>query len=425
VPAENLIMTSHLTASIGCAQGAALLLAAIALGPSHASAQSNASAQLTQSPLRSAGVLHLASGTWTRSTPSSALGPDVLFNNDAHPAYFMSMPEQMAITNEGRLPSTDSEGTADAYAINAISIAYCSGQTSPLTATLQWYENYAPCTDPTANPSLVQTLVASGLPTTSTASVQSCWLLTIDLTGSTLEFELGADGNDGSFDNDPALDSFGWTVEFSGHGTDFLTGAIVAGDPATAAFGAGTKAVWGFGPGPGTGLGEQDGFWIQDTILPTACYDLGGYPATPWAGMYCQLFGGDVTGDLSTHYNCTTTSNSTGNPAHLMITGSDSLADNNFVITAAPVPNQPGIFFYGTTQINFPFGNGFRCAGGALQRLGITFASGNVLTREASAELIAFGSAGLTRNFQAWYRDPAGGGLSFNFSDAASITIQP
>ena len=402
-----------------------LLLLSMTLGAVGARAQSTTRPQPVQAPLRSAGILHLATGSWTRAATGSAFGPDVLYNNEAAPLYFTSMREPLAITDEGRLPGTHSEGSADAYQIDAIRMAYCSGQTALLTATLEWYEGYAPCSDPSSNPSLVRTLVASGLPSTPIAGVQSCWLLTIDLTGSTLAFPLGADGADGNFDNDSSLDSFGWTLAFSGQGADPFTGSILAGDPNSASFGSGTKSGWGFPTGVGTGLGQEDHFWVEDVVVPSGCYDLGGYPASPWAGLYCRLFGTDVSDDLSTHYPCAATLNSTGSPAHLSVTGSASVADANFVLGAEPVPNQPGIFYYGTTQISVPFGNGVRCVGGSVQRLGISFASGNRLTRQASAELILYGAVGLTRHFQAWFRDPQGGGLSFNFSDASTITILP
>ena len=73
-----------------------------------------------------------------------------------------------------------------------------------------------------------------------------------------------------------------------------------------------------------------------------------------------------------------------------------------------------------------PFGDGLRCAGGDLKRLGV---------RQSNAQgaatwgpnLNATWSAGDTRHFQTWYRDPLAGpcGTGFNLSHAVSVTFAP
>src|SRR5690606_34427 len=71
--------------------------------------------------------------------------------------------------------------------------------------------------------------------------------------------------------------------------------------------------------------------------------------------------------------------NSIGNGAALTASGSASLSSADLVLEAAGlVPGQPGLYFQGTTRVNsglgIVFGDGLRCAGGAVTRLGIVLA---------------------------------------------------
>jgi hypothetical protein len=66
---------------------------------------------------------------------------------------------------------------------------------------------------------------------------------------------------------------------------------------------------------------------------------------------------------------CTSTVNSTGGAALLSGNGSPSIAENNLTLTAAPVPNQTFIFFFGPNQIQILFGNGWQCVGGGITRI--------------------------------------------------------
>ena len=97
-------------------------------------------------------------------------------------------------------------------------------------------------------------------------------------------------------------------------------------------------------------------------------------------------------------------------------------------LAAAPVPNQPGLFFHAMNQIQLPFGNGFLCASGGTVRGEVLNASGNVATytydnSDAKHRLGAY--IGSTRHFQYWFRDSMGGGALFNTSNAISITVFP
>jgi len=91
--------------------------------------------------------------------------------------------------------------------------------------------------------------------------------------------------------------------------------------------------------------------------------------------------------------------------------------------------NQPGVFFHGPTQIQTPFGDGFRCVGGNVIRLWpptMSNGSGTILLNFDNTGPGGVGVLpGATRHFQCWYRDPAGGTAGFNLSDGLSITFGP
>lgn len=138
-------------------------------------------------------------------------------------------------------------------------------------------------------------------------------------------------------------------------------------------------------------------------------------------------------GGIGTPY-CTATPNSSGSAAAMSAAGSDSVAANNLVLVAQPVPaNQNGLFYYGPEAGLAPFGNGFRCVNPGstgFARLAIESASsGGVLSHSldntAPPTATTLITAGSTWFFQAWFRDPAAGGAFFNLSDGLEITFQP
>jgi hypothetical protein len=137
-----------------------------------------------------------------------------------------------------------------------------------------------------------------------------------------------------------------------------------------------------------------------------------------------------VLPDIGANY-CMSTPNSSGFPALIYATGSESIAANNLTLVSGPMDaGQPGLFYYGPNEVQVPFGNGFRCVGGSVFRLfpfAVSSAAGILSYPLNHAALSPAGqiSAGQTVKFQAWFRDPAGGGAGFDLSDGLSVTFAP
>jgi hypothetical protein len=119
--------------------------------------------------------------------------------------------------------------------------------------------------------------------------------------------------------------------------------------------------------------------------------------------------------------------------ATLRGSGSNSVGAGDLVLEAAGlVPGQPGLFFQGDNAINggagAPFGDGLRCAGMNVARLEVRNASAS---GEASTTVNVGASGGVSsgdqKQYQYWYRDPAGSpcGSSFNLTNGYEIDWMP
>ncbi len=134
--------------------------------------------------------------------------------------------------------------------------------------------------------------------------------------------------------------------------------------------------------------------------------------------------------DSCTNY-CASTPNSSGFAAEMATVGWESIEAGFLTVVAEPVPaNQFGLFFFGPNQTQVPFGNGLRCvaAGGqGLFRLPVVKSdSSGRLSHDVDFQSPPVASTllpGTTWNFQAWFRDPAGGGAGFDSSDGLTITF--
>jgi len=127
---------------------------------------------------------------------------------------------------------------------------------------------------------------------------------------------------------------------------------------------------------------------------------------------------------------CVGSPNSVGPGAQLVALGSDVVASNDFRLRSEGLPaGVPGIHFFGPIQVQFPFGDGFRCVGGATSRIQpVNHADGaGVMDRllDLTSPALAQVVSSSDWSFQLWYRDPAGpGGAGFNLTNGVSVSFQ-
>jgi len=132
---------------------------------------------------------------------------------------------------------------------------------------------------------------------------------------------------------------------------------------------------------------------------------------------------------------CVAAPNSAGPGAEVAVGGTQSIAANDFRIDATGVaPGVFGLVFYGPSQIQAPFGDGFRCVGGQTHRIQppVQADGSGILSKALDFNIgpLASGSGMVTPEstwrFQLWYRDPMGpGGTGFNTSNAVWATFCP
>jgi hypothetical protein len=155
-----------------------------------------------------------------------------------------------------------------------------------------------------------------------------------------------------------------------------------------------------------------------------ACEDVPGQPRSGYAVVVPGAF------VLTTRY-CTAAPNSAGPGALLDHSGSLSVAADDFALRASGCPpNHFGLFYYGASATELPFGDGYRCVGGQTFRLAVvhTGASGvaelelDLADPPQPAGEITPGS---TWRFQFWYRDVPAGLSGFNLTDALSASFLP
>lgn len=126
---------------------------------------------------------------------------------------------------------------------------------------------------------------------------------------------------------------------------------------------------------------------------------------------------------------CVTSPNSAGSGARIGSNSRVSVSVNDFQLSASGLPvGSYGLFYYGPQSQQVPFGNGFSCVAGSSFRVLPPFqadASGAALQDIDFTGLPAAGQVlpGSTWYFQAWYRDPAAGGATFNLSDGLMATF--
>ena len=146
----------------------------------------------------------------------------------------------------------------------------------------------------------------------------------------------------------------------------------------------------------------------------------GGNDSTPHSGAAYTFDLDLVVGEPY----CTSVANTTGLAGRIYARGTPDVGNNDMVVHASGVPvDRPGIFFYGQTQVQVTFGNGYRCIGSPhlLNPPVFTDAAGHAERRLdfTTDPLLSDITPTLPSqwNFQFWFRDAD----SSNTTDALSV----
>lgn len=128
---------------------------------------------------------------------------------------------------------------------------------------------------------------------------------------------------------------------------------------------------------------------------------------------------------------CASSVNAAG--AYLGSAGTASVSGDTLVLTASGMPNSSCLYFQGTTQLaGSAFGDGLRCAGGSVVRLGTrtNVAGTSMYPSPGDLPVSVKGlvpAGGGTRTYQAWYRNAAAfcTSTTFNLTNGTSILWTP
>jgi hypothetical protein len=116
------------------------------------------------------------------------------------------------------------------------------------------------------------------------------------------------------------------------------------------------------------------------------------------------------------------------NGANLTTSGSANLANDTLVLQGTGMANSSCLYFQGTSQISAAFGDGLRCAGGTVIRLGtktnVGGASQYPTAGNPSISVKGAVTAPGTRTYQTWYRNAAAfcTPSTFNLTNGILIT---
>ncbi len=387
--------------------------------------------------VRDAGIFHVATNTWTRKSTAAHIGADVIYDNTFSTGYYSALSGDHYV-DEGRLPSpsspanvTSRPGCSTIYDVDGFQIAYCTDQVGGGAFQVSFFETYVPCSTvigvtPTA------TFLTAG-PGGGVGGQLQCWIVTVDLDGPpSTGFHMLADG-DGTFANPVASNLFGWSMSSALPAANQLaTGPLIAGDPNLSLFYDGTR--WDSPVNyaeSGTGMGSMNQYRFEGGPTPGSCFWFGGIP---FASFHLELYAdacsgytngilfcsGDGTGTACPCSNNGVTGNGCANSlfaagAHIGGAGFARITNDSLLLTTMQTPNQSVLFFQGTIRqaagAGLAFGDGKRCAGGTVIRLGIKIPVGNTASYPVGADLPIHAQGQVTtpgtRTYQGWYRNPA------------------
>jgi hypothetical protein len=123
--------------------------------------------------------------------------------------------------------------------------------------------------------------------------------------------------------------------------------------------------------------------------------------------------------------------NSLGTAGRLARSGTSSIASDTFTLHAGGMPDSSALYFQGTAFLRVVFGDGLRCAGGVVTRLGTQTNVGGASAHPAPGDfpISAAGGAipGAVRTYQVWYRNAAAfcTTSTFNLTNGVATTWVP
>jgi len=170
----------------------------------------------------------------------------------------------------------------------------------------------------------------------------------------------------------------------------------------------------------GTGFGTLNGFQLVEHTVPPTAYCFG-----DGTGAACPCGNAGAAGN-----GCANSVNANG--ARLLATGVASVTSDTLRLASSGMPNSSCLYFQGTTTIAVPFGDGLRCAGGTVIRLGTKSNTGGASRYPDGADPTVsvrglIPAAGVVRRYQSWYRNAAAycTTSTYNLTNGAEVTWQP
>jgi hypothetical protein len=127
-------------------------------------------------------------------------------------------------------------------------------------------------------------------------------------------------------------------------------------------------------------------------------------------------------------HGCANSANPAG--ARLATSGGSTISNDTLALLGTGMPNSACLYFQATTQVSLAFGDGLRCAGGTVTRLGAQINAGGASQYPAAGDAPVHIAGGVlaagTRTYQAWYRNvaPYCTPSPFNLSNGMSVPWQ-
>jgi hypothetical protein len=170
---------------------------------------------------------------------------------------------------------------------------------------------------------------------------------------------------------------------------------------------------------------------MQADATVQVCYTF--VPAVPSGTDYC--FGDGSSGACpcanvgAAGHGCASSINPSGAVLHAI--GNASVSADSLELQADGMPNSAALYYQGTTQIDTSFGDGKRCAGGTVIRLGTKInaagASQYPVGTDPRVSVKGMVLAGSVRDYQVWYRNAAMfcTPSTFNLTNGSKVTWIP